>query len=324
MLLHVTACETLSGLRKFCSSPKKDFLNTIGTFRTCGHVSYDCRDLGPVLVKRNNIAGSPAQRRQASARWMQDGTPAKFAGRHGAHAGHFLVLITTARSAQCSQYRKRGCLALHSALGCKMIHLGRNARTSEQRAVTTRKKSKPKNRHSKSTSPRSAGRGGRRDGKTDSFAARGKHISQIKLAGHLAVSFQQVQKYEKGINRIGAARLQQITAMLGVDIPLFYDGDGKGTRRRQPALSRQQFQPPAVARLHRHQRSSGAETACSFGRDDCGFSALIGKMAELLLEMVLAFYYAGARALPVAHWEVSKLGQCPRKSRAGSAIDSNR
>ena len=72
MLLHVTACETLSGLRKFCSSPKKDFLNAIGTFRTCGHVSYDCRDLGPVLVKRNNIAGSPAQRRQASARCAPD------------------------------------------------------------------------------------------------------------------------------------------------------------------------------------------------------------------------------------------------------------
>ena len=47
------------------------------------------------------------------------------------------------------------------------------------------------------------------------------------MAGHLGLSFQQMQKYEKGINRIGAARLQQIAKMPGADIPFFYDGDGK-------------------------------------------------------------------------------------------------
>ena len=52
-------------------------------------------------------------------------------------------------------------------------------------------------------------------------------ISQTELAGHLGLSFQQVQKYEKGINRVGAALLQQIAEVLGVDIPFFYDGDGK-------------------------------------------------------------------------------------------------
>jgi len=52
-------------------------------------------------------------------------------------------------------------------------------------------------------------------------------ISQTKLAGRLGLSFQQVQKYEKGISRVGAAQLQQIAKMLGVDIPFFYDGDGK-------------------------------------------------------------------------------------------------
>ena len=52
-------------------------------------------------------------------------------------------------------------------------------------------------------------------------------ISQTELAGHLGLTFQQVQKYEKGINRVGAAQLQQIAKMLGVDIPFFYDGDGK-------------------------------------------------------------------------------------------------
>jgi transcriptional regulator with XRE-family HTH domain len=52
-------------------------------------------------------------------------------------------------------------------------------------------------------------------------------ISQRELAGHLGLTFQQLQKYEKGINRVGAARLQQIAEMLGVDISFFYDGDGK-------------------------------------------------------------------------------------------------
>jgi len=52
-------------------------------------------------------------------------------------------------------------------------------------------------------------------------------ISQRRRARHLGLSFQQVQKYEKGINRVGAARLQQIAKMLGVDIPFFYDRDGK-------------------------------------------------------------------------------------------------
>src|SRR5712664_2405317 len=49
----------------------------------------------------------------------------------------------------------------------------------------------------------------------------------IALAKHLDISFQQGQKYEKGINRVGAARLQQIAEVLGVDISFFYDGDGK-------------------------------------------------------------------------------------------------
>jgi transcriptional regulator with XRE-family HTH domain len=52
-------------------------------------------------------------------------------------------------------------------------------------------------------------------------------ISQTELADKLGVSFQQVQKYEKGVNRVGAARLQQIAIALDVPITFFYDGDGK-------------------------------------------------------------------------------------------------
>jgi transcriptional regulator with XRE-family HTH domain len=89
-----------------------------------------------------------------------------------------------------------------------------------------RRKSKPKSRSTK-RSPRSAGVADIEMGRRIRLRRREKGISQTELAGRLGLSFQQMQKYEKGINRIGAAQLQQIAEMLGVDIPFFYDGDGK-------------------------------------------------------------------------------------------------
>jgi transcriptional regulator with XRE-family HTH domain len=54
-----------------------------------------------------------------------------------------------------------------------------------------------------------------------------QHISQADLGEKLGISFQQVQKYEKGVNRVGATRLQQIATALNVPMTFFYDGDGK-------------------------------------------------------------------------------------------------
>ena len=48
-------------------------------------------------------------------------------------------------------------------------------------------------------------------------------MSQEKLGDALGLTFQQVQKYEKGANRIGAARLQQIAHILQVPVPFFFD-----------------------------------------------------------------------------------------------------
>src|SRR5258708_2779669 len=47
-------------------------------------------------------------------------------------------------------------------------------------------------------------------------------MSQNELGDKLGVSFQQVQKYEKGVNRIGAARLEQIATALEVPVTFFY------------------------------------------------------------------------------------------------------
>lgn len=49
-------------------------------------------------------------------------------------------------------------------------------------------------------------------------------MSQEKLGESLGLTFQQVQKYEKGSNRIGASRLYQIGAVLGVPIEFFFEG----------------------------------------------------------------------------------------------------
>ncbi|MBO0734055.1 MAG: helix-turn-helix transcriptional regulator [Methylocapsa sp.] len=49
-------------------------------------------------------------------------------------------------------------------------------------------------------------------------------MSQEKLGEALGLTFQQVQKYEKGINRIGASRLQQISRTLDVPPAYFFEG----------------------------------------------------------------------------------------------------
>ena len=48
-------------------------------------------------------------------------------------------------------------------------------------------------------------------------------ISQMKLAEEVGVSFQQIQKYEKGIGKISVDRIQQIASALGVSVHTFFD-----------------------------------------------------------------------------------------------------
>jgi transcriptional regulator with XRE-family HTH domain len=49
-------------------------------------------------------------------------------------------------------------------------------------------------------------------------------MSQTKLSDALGLTFQQVQKYEKGANRVAASRLQQISNILQVPVPFFFEG----------------------------------------------------------------------------------------------------
>src|ERR1041385_370523 len=57
-------------------------------------------------------------------------------------------------------------------------------------------------------------------------------LSQSDLAKGIGLTFQQVQKYEKGTNRVSAGRLQKIADLLNVPITYFYSGLGSRTLKK--------------------------------------------------------------------------------------------
>lgn len=59
-------------------------------------------------------------------------------------------------------------------------------------------------------------------------------MSQEKLGEQLGLTFQQIQKYEKGTNRIGASRLYQISQILSVPVQFFYDDFGQPEAAAMP------------------------------------------------------------------------------------------
>ena len=69
----------------------------------------------------------------------------------------------------------------------------------------------------------------------------GLGMSQTRLGQAIGVTFQQVQKYENGANRVSASNLYKMAKAMGVDVGFFYDGmpqsaakgKGKGTRGRR-------------------------------------------------------------------------------------------
>ena len=61
-----------------------------------------------------------------------------------------------------------------------------------------------------------------------------KGLSQGELGRRIGVTFQQVQKYEKGANRVGASRLTQIADVLGVPIPTLFDGAPTAAQSQSP------------------------------------------------------------------------------------------
>jgi transcriptional regulator with XRE-family HTH domain len=66
-------------------------------------------------------------------------------------------------------------------------------------------------------------------------------MSQERLGDLLGLTFQQVQKYEKGVNRIGAGRLFEVSRILNVPIDFFYEGVST-----QPGAGEPESAPPVM------------------------------------------------------------------------------
>ncbi len=65
-------------------------------------------------------------------------------------------------------------------------------------------------------------------------------MSQTELGKHVGVTFQQFQKYEKGMNRIAASRLWVISLVLGRPISWFFEGIGKQKRKGDDFLAKRE------------------------------------------------------------------------------------
>jgi transcriptional regulator with XRE-family HTH domain len=70
-------------------------------------------------------------------------------------------------------------------------------------------------------------------------------ISQTALGSRIGVTFQQVQKYEKGVNRISASKIVEIANTLGVDVSDLFEGAAESTANSD-ARERDAYIPTAV------------------------------------------------------------------------------
>jgi transcriptional regulator with XRE-family HTH domain len=62
-------------------------------------------------------------------------------------------------------------------------------------------------------------------------------MSQAKLGDALSLTFQQIQKYERGANRIGSSRLYKISKILEVPVSFFFEDMATGAAHPAPGLS---------------------------------------------------------------------------------------
>ena len=87
-------------------------------------------------------------------------------------------------------------------------------------------------------------------------------LSQEKLADQLGITFQQVQKYERGTNRIGASRLHQIALVLQAPITYFFEGasDIAPPHTKDASPLTQALSDPATMRLVRAFANIGDAT----------------------------------------------------------------
>jgi len=74
-------------------------------------------------------------------------------------------------------------------------------------------------------------------------------LTQTELGHHLDVTFQQIQKYENGANRVGASRLTQIAGALSVPLATLFDGSPMAGRANTDLYARTLLANPHALRL---------------------------------------------------------------------------
>ncbi|MGX1785748.1 helix-turn-helix domain-containing protein [Bosea sp. NPDC055332] len=105
-------------------------------------------------------------------------------------------------------------------------------------------------------------------------------ISQERLGSALGVTFQQIQKYEKGSNRISASRLQQIADLLKTDVAFFFHGMSQPARALEQARN---ANPEAV--LEFTMTSQGVQLNKAFAKiKDQNVRRRLVDLAEVLAE----------------------------------------
>src|ERR1700761_6201472 len=88
-------------------------------------------------------------------------------------------------------------------------------------------------------------------------------MSQEKLGEMLGLTFQQIQKYEKGVNRIGAGRLFEVSRILDVPIDYFYEGAPEHAAPPAAGFAEPAETPPVVSFL---SSGEGLQLALAFMR----------------------------------------------------------
>ena len=107
-------------------------------------------------------------------------------------------------------------------------------------------------------------------------------LTQQQVAEMLGITYQQLHKYEKGVNRISAGRLHALARALGVDVGYFYEGLGSGEPARPTARQRQMLElARSFAVLPRRQQEALAEMARALAKADAGRERLAeGELGE--------------------------------------------
>ena len=108
-------------------------------------------------------------------------------------------------------------------------------------------------------------------------------MSQERLGELLGLTFQQVQKYEKGINRIGAGRLFEVSGILGVPVGFFYEGVESGANAS--GFAEEEEPPPVMEFL---SSGEGLQLSLAF------MSIKDQKVRRRILDLVRSLSEAGA------------------------------